>query len=201
MYDSAMPNTEELLSQALAAPDKADNDLKELLGPISTLRAKKYSWREISAWFAERGIDVDHARLYRAFTRHLAAVINVPPAGKYVEALRGLEMTAVQRVMLHCHFLAPNRTVTYTELARAAGKSDYRVANSEYGNLGAALGERTGFEFPMAPTRGKPFYSGAIGVDAPRGPNNEYRLMMHHELAKAIESLALFAEAEQLPDR
>lgn len=187
-----MPNAEELLQAALAAPEKGENDLQDLLGSISALRAKNYSWREISAWFAERGVEVDHARLYRAFTKHLAAVINVPPAEKYAEALRGLKMTAAQKAMLKFHFYAPNRTVTYTELAKAAGKSDYRVANTEYGNLGAAIGKKTGFEFPMAPKRSKPFYSGALGIDAPRGPSNEYRLMMHHELAKAIETLELF---------
>ena len=187
-----MINAEELLQAAQAAPEKGENDLQELLGSISTLRAKNYSWREISSWLAERGIQVDHARLYRAFTRHLAAVINVPSAEKYTEVLRGLKMTTAQKAMLQFHFHAPNRTVTYTELAKAAGKSDYRFANTEYGNLGAAIGKKTGFEFPMAPKRSKPFYSGAIGIDAPRGPNNEYRLMMHHELAKAIETLKLF---------
>jgi hypothetical protein len=187
-----MTNAEDLLQAALAAPEKGENDLRELLGSISALRAKNYSWREISAWFAERGIEVDHARLYRAFTKHLAAVINVPPAEKYVEALRRLKMTTAQKAMLQFHFRAPNRTVTYTELAKAAGKNDYRVANTEYGNLGAAIGKETGFEFPMAPKRGKPFYSGAIGIDAPRGPSNEYRLMMHHALAEAIATLRLF---------
>lgn len=187
-----MLNADLLLQDALAAPDKGENDLRELLGPISALRAKNYSWREISAWFAERGIEVDHARLYRAFTRHLAAVINVPSAEMYAKALTALKMSAAQKAMLQFHFHALNRTVTYTELAKAAGRSDYRAANTEYGNLGSAIGKETGFEFPMAPKRSKPFYSGAIGIDAPRGPSNEYRLMMHHELAKAIELLGLF---------
>lgn len=187
-----MLNTETLLQAAIHAPEKDANSLQELIGPISALRDKNYSWREISAWFAERGIEVDHARLYRTFTKHLAAVINVPSAHRYAEALGGFTMTAPQKAMLEYHYLASNRTVTYTELAQAAGKSDYRVANSEYGSLGAAIGKKTGFEFPMAPKRGKPFYSGAIGIDAPRGPSNEYRLMMHHELAKGIEMMKLF---------
>ena len=58
--------------------------------------------------------------------------------------------------------------------------------------LGAAIGQKTGFEFPIAPKRSKPYHSGAIGIDAPRGPSNEYRLMMLHELAKAVETLKLF---------
>jgi hypothetical protein len=101
-------------------------------------------------------------------------------------------MTDKQRAMLEYHYKALNRTVTYTELARAAGKDDYQVANKAYGDLGYALGAKIGFEFPMAPKRGKPFYSGSLGIDAPRDANNEYRLMMHHELAKAIAALKLF---------
>lgn len=187
-----MPTLDELLQAAISAPEKEEHDLQELLGPISALRAKNYSWRDISAWFAEKGIHVDHARLFRAFTKHLAAVVNVPSAEQYASALKAIKMNAGQRAMLKCHYEAPNRTITYTELATAAGKEDHQVANSQYGKLGAAIGKHTGFELPMAPKRGKPFYSGSIGIDAPRGPNHEYRLMMHHELAKAIEMLKLF---------
>lgn len=187
-----MTNAEDLLRAALEAPEKDETDLKELLGPISALRAKGYSWRDISVWFGERGVHVDHARLYRAFTRHLSAAASVPSADQYAQALKTAKMNATQRAMLECHYKAPNRTVTYTQLAKAAGKDDYHVANKQYGNLGAAIGKYIGFEFPMAPHRGKPFYSGAIGIDAPRSASNEYRLMMHHELAKAIEVLKLF---------
>lgn len=187
-----MTNTDDLLRAALEAPEKDETDLQELLGPISALRAKSYSWRDISVWFGERGIHVDHARLYRAFNRHLSAAASVPAANKYAEALMALKMNATQRAMLEHHYKAPNRTVTYTQLAKAVGKDDYQVANKQYGDLGAAIGKYIGFEFPMAPRRGKPFYSGAIGIDAPRSASNEYRLMMHHELAKAIEALKLF---------
>ena len=187
-----MTNADDLLRAALAAPEKGETDLQELLGPISALRAKSYSWRDVSAWFAERGVHVDHARLYRAFTRHLSAAASVPAADQYEQALKAVKMNATQRAMLEHHFKAPNRTVTYTQLSKAAGKADYQVANKQYGDLGAAIGRYIGFEFPMAPRRGKPFYSGAIGIDAPRSASNEYRLMMHHELAKAIEALKLF---------
>jgi hypothetical protein len=193
-----MTNADDLLLAAREAPEKGEADLQELLGPMSTLRAKGYSWRDISLWFAERGIHVDHARLYRAFTRHLSAAASVPAADRYAEALRAVKMNPTQRAMLEHHFKAPNRTVTYTQLAKAAGKDDYQAANKQYGDLGAAIGKYIGFEFPMAPRRGKPFYSGAIGIDAPRSASNEYRLMMHHELAKAIEALALFPERQNL---
>lgn len=185
-----MTTIDTLLQAAQSAPDK--DDTQAHLGTIAALRSKGYSWREISAFMAEHGVSIDHARLYRAYTRHLAGVINVPSSTQYVEGLKGIKMSAQQRAMLECHYKSLNRTVTYTELARAVGKPDYQVANKLYGNLGAELGRRIGFEFPMASTRGKPFYSGSIGIDAPRGPSNEYRLMMHHELAKAIAEFKLF---------
>ena len=87
---------------------------------------------------------------------------------------------------------AHNRTVTYTELAAAIGSTDYRSANIVYGKLGRSLGEAVNYTFPIAGARGKPFYSGSLGVDAPRTEKGEYRLMMHHELAKAIGTLGWF---------
>ena len=66
------------------------------------------------------------------------------------------------------------------------------MANSAYGRLGKALGETAGYTFPMAEGRGVPFFSGAIGIDAPRSAQGEYRLMMHHELADALTSLEWF---------
>jgi hypothetical protein len=190
MRSVPMNTAEAILQAALKVPEK--DDLREHLGTISTLRGKGYSWRDIAAFLVSNGVDVDHARVYRAYTKHLAAVTKVPSAEQYVEGLRSIKMTDKARAMLQCHYLAPNRTVTYTELAKAAGQDEYRVANKVYGDLGFALGTKIGFEFPMAPKRGTPFYSGALGVDAPRDANNEYRLMMHHELAKAIAALKLF---------
>lgn len=187
-----MKSPEDILAAALDAPTKDRDVVNDHLGTIATLKQKGYSWRDMQAFLAEQGVDIDHARLYRAWTRHQAAVINVPPAAEYAKALKTLKMNARQRAMLECHYRALNRTVTYTELAHAAGKTDYRVANVDYGTLGQELGRKIGFEFPMAASRAKPFYSGSLGVDAPRGPSNEYRLMMHHELAKAIAELGWF---------
>ncbi|MBK9684523.1 MAG: hypothetical protein IPO59_15025 [Betaproteobacteria bacterium] len=185
-----MTTADTLQQAAMSAPEK--DDTQAHLGTVATLRGKGYSWRDIAAFMAEHGVSIDHARLYRAYTRHLAGVINVPSSKQYVEGLKAIKMSAQQRAMLEYHYRASNRTVTYTELATAVGKTDHQVANKLYGNLGAELGKKIGFEFPMAPKRGKPFYSGSIGIDAPRGPSNEYRLMMHHELAKAIVELKLF---------
>jgi hypothetical protein len=55
-----------------------------------------------------------------------------------------------QRAMLEYHFNAPNRTVTYTQLAKAAGKDDYQVANKQYCNLGMAIGKDIEFQWRLA---------------------------------------------------
>lgn len=118
--------------------------------------------------------------------------MNIPTAQTYEQGLKAIKISTGQRAMLECHYLALNRTVTYTELAAAAGSSDFRTANLEYGQLGRALGEEIGYNFPVAGQRGEPFFSGALGIDAPRSETREFRLMMHHELAKAIDHLGWF---------
>ena len=55
----------------------------------------------------------------------------VPSADKYVEALSEIKITEIQKKMLAFHFLAHNRTATYTDLAKAAGYDSYQVANSQ----------------------------------------------------------------------
>lgn len=118
--------------------------------------------------------------------------MNVPDALAYADGLRSLKISKDQRAMLSYHFMAHNRTVTFTELSHAAGASDHRVANSAYGRLGRALGEAIKYPFPASQSTGALFYSGALGIDAPRTERGEYRLMMHHELARAIETLGWF---------
>lgn len=183
-------NANDILKEALEAPDQVD--LQEHLGTISALREKNYSWREIADFLGARGVETDHTRLYRVYTKHQAAVIRVPPAEEYAAALKKIKMTAAQKAALRFHYEAPNRTVTFTELSQAAGYKTHNYANRFYGDLGAAIGKATGYEFPIAPARGKPFFSGAIGIDAPKGPTGEYRFMMHHELAKAIAQAKIF---------
>jgi hypothetical protein len=117
----------------------------------------------------------------------------VPRAAQYVCALNEITIGEAQRKMLEFHFKAHNRTVTFTELATAAGYDSYGAANLHYGKLGAALGERLGMTFvPLDfddPTT--PFYSSAIGTGH-QHKGVEIMLIMHHELAKALETLGWF---------
>ncbi len=97
--------------------------------------------------------------------------------------------------MLEAHFKALNRTITYTDLAKAAGfKGGHKGANLKYGELGGKLGQKlsetTGFRFADSDKRsGQKFHGSSIG-NGYYGDDGEFRLVMHHELAKAIEELA-----------
>lgn len=185
-----MMTPNEILKAALSEPDR--DPLKQHLGTVFALREKSFSWREIADFLGKHGVKAEHTKLLRLYTKHRSLTMNVPSAHAYEKGLTAINISKDQMSMLECHYLAHNRTVTYTELAAASGSADYRAANSAYGRLGRTLGEATGYDFPIAAERGEPFYSGSLGMDAPRTESREYRITMHHELAKAIANLGWF---------
>ena len=133
--------------------------------------------------------------------------MRIPSAAEYEKALveMATEISPFQREMLGAHYHAPNRTITYTQLAKAAGYESYEVANRWYGQLGkdigAAVSRTAGREFEFVdldPTKPDvPFYSSAIGMGAAEGykAGDEFELVMHHELAKALDRLRWFTPA------
>lgn len=178
-----------------AAPRDTLSEHKEA---IAALREKNYTWRDIAAFLQEHGVDTDHSKVFRFMQRYGGgssekpdAGFHVPSAAQYEAVLRNLELSDEQRLMLGFHYNAHNRTANFTQLARAAGHSTYRYANTVYGRLGRKLGEEIGMQF--LETSGSPFYSSAIGTDNPyRDKKSDFQLVMHHELAKAIAMLGWF---------
>lgn len=120
----------------------------------------------------------------------METLYKVPTAAEYADALATLNMSVGQRKMLIYHYHFHNRTVTYTQLAEAAGYETYGAANLHYGKLGAALGEKLNMQFvPLNDDDpDTPFYSSAIGTSK-KYEGMEHVLIMHHELAKAINAL------------
>lgn len=187
-------------------------ELDTLYPAVVQLRLKNFAWREIAEFLNERGIDTDHSKVFRMFSRIEQKNAFVVPANQaYAAALNDLstkkKLNASALAMLEHHFHAHNRTVTYTQLAQAAHdkeipdlKADqqpvsYKTANLVYGKLGRLLGETIDKSFMFAPTndRGGLFYSSALGLENPMSPEgSEFQLVMHHELAKAIDSLGWF---------
>ena len=116
--------------------------------------------------------------------------IQIPPAADYKKALSEIKINEGQKAMLRAHFSAHNRSITYTELAAAAGYDDYKTANLHYGLLGKKLGEALSFNY-WEHDDGSKFYSSAIGHGNPY-TTGDFQLEMHHELAKAIVDLGWF---------
>ena len=190
----------DLLEQAKEKPAK--DSLAKHVETIKNLREKNFSWRQVANFLTDKGVETDHTKVFRFMKAWKDDGNNfvdffVPTAEEYVQAL--LESPVAnpttpraegQRKMLLFHYLAHNRTATYTQLAQAAGSDDYRTANAYYGKLGQFLGNELEMTFATSGKTGDPFYSSAIGMDNPfRTPKQEYQLVMHHELAKAIEKL------------
>lgn len=192
-----MKSAAELLREAKSAPHR--ESLAEHRETIITLRKKNYTWREIAQFFTDRGVETDHSKIFRFMQRYGKAFMNtygdffVPAAQQYATALSELTIHRTQRAMLQAHYCAHNRTITYTELAKAAGSDSHVAANSQYGKLGRALGEKLSMTFAESESRGEPFYSSALGSDNPyKSAKAEFQLVMHHELAKALELLGWF---------
>lgn len=118
--------------------------------------------------------------------------MNAISSEAYEKALQKISITDKQKLMLKAHYEAPNRSITYTQLAQAAGYDNHAVANRQYGQLGRDLGEAVNYQFADAENRpGEKFYSSSIGM-----PNayatGDFQLVMHHELSKAIQNLQMF---------
>lgn len=184
-----------ILNEAQAAPVKGGLDVHR--EAILVLRDKGYTWREIADFLAKRGVQTDHTKIYRLInkTNSRKKQMTMPNADAYQKALTQINITDKQKLMLKAHFQAKNRSITYTELASAAGYENHEAANSQYGQLGHLLGDAVDYEFVDLDTNsGRKFYSSSIGMGMPDAykTSDEFQLVMHHEVAKAIEALGWF---------
>ncbi len=188
---------EEILQEAKRTREKDSLAVHEKA--IRTLREKKYSWRDIAKFLCDRGVETDHSKVFR-FVQKIGRLkmdarpeFVVPTAEKYVQALKEINMSDIQRKMLAFHFHAHNRTATFTELAKAAGYDTHSVANLHYGGLGNVLGNYLGIAFDTLDDDDpeSQYRSSAIGT-AKKYDKKEWTLIMHHELAKAVETLGWF---------
>ena len=95
------------------------------------------------------------------------------------------------RAMLKAHFHAPDRIITATQLARAAGYHGHGAANLQYGFVGRYLFEELPTPLEIRKD-GTPIYTMALatGVDR-QGEEHEWRWQMRPEVAAAIRYLGL----------
>lgn len=192
-----MHTPESVLNEALNAPQRGD--LALYVDAIKALREKKWSWREIAEFLTGRGVETDHTKVLR-FMQKIENRWTVPAADDYHKAIAKLKehgkLVGSQWEMLTFLYKAHNRTATYTELAHAAARAGAKVsgerphtyANLEFGKLGKRLGDAVGMSFLPSSRRDSPFYSSSIGVGSSVTPDGgEFELVMHHELAKALD--------------
>lgn len=199
-----MNTPQQLLAAAQALPPRPDLDA--YYETVVTLRDKGLTWREIADWLGQHGVVTDHAKVFRMFTRREEErSFRVPSAEQYRDALDALwrkrKINASALTMLRHHHTAHNRATTYTELAQAAAaisgaegeQPTHRTANAVYGKLGRLVGDAIGMKFAPADEKGTPFYSSALGApNAWLADGAQFQLIMHHELAKALDGLPWF---------
>jgi hypothetical protein len=103
-----------------------------------------------------------------------------PSPQQYVAAFRKVSNLADSHIqMLRMHYHAPDRTITATEMTRAAGYNHYSFANSQYGRLGRLVGEQLDYN-PMQERLGT-----LVTFDKRQG---EWHWLMRPEVAQALES-------------
>ena len=123
--------------------------------------------------------------------------MKIPTSAEYKAALSSLKISDNQKKMLEGHYRAHNRTMTYGEIAKAANEAySNNPANSQYGKLGKALGEALHFPFIDLDENnpGVKWQSSVIGMQVPDAhkTGEEFEIVMHHELAKALDQLNWF---------
>jgi hypothetical protein len=125
----------------------------------------------------------------------------VPSVDRYKEALIAIEsvMTRVQRTMLAFHYRAPDRAATFLQLGLVAGYDDYRLAHVDYVKLAERLGNEIGLTFDMHTSsdgQQSPLFSSAIGSGRhfPDEETGHFQLVMHDELATALDQLGWFRD-------
>ena len=127
------------------------------------------------------------------FQDQIDGEINVPEVAEYVQALRLMlgHFTDGHMAMLRAHYNANDQCITATQLAEAAGYSNYGAANLQYGNIGKAIYE----ELLMAlPTRkdGTPIYTYALATAGdPTSEEEHWVWKLRPEVSQAIEILGL----------
>lgn len=193
-----MSNVNNILNEAKKAKSKYAN-IDEHMESIALLRTKGFSWRDISDFLRENGIEIDHTKLSRtAKANHIETNLStcIPTSENYIEALNSVDMSSEQKKMLLFHYKQPNRTVTYSQLAESVGQKSYRYANTVYGNFAKTLCTKLNFK-PFQTASGRDFFGSVIGLEyAYANPNDSFQLVMHHELSKAIEAMNILPEVK-----
>lgn len=121
------------------------------------------------------------AQIYEVQRSQNSAPQAVPSPEQYAIAFRRLgRVTDTQIQMPRLHYNAPERTISATQMAHAAGYSHYSIANSQYGRLGRLVGDQ--LEYNRMKER-----LGALVTFQKR--QGEWHWIMRPQVAEALEQL------------
>jgi hypothetical protein len=114
----------------------------------------------------------------------------VPSTTRYKQAFQAIRraLSDGQLAMLRAQYLAPDHTITATDLADAAGYKNFRGANLQYGKIGTMLREVLDYwdDSTQSSYVLSLFYApGAVG-------NSDWLFVMHDEVAQALKELGWF---------
>jgi hypothetical protein len=117
---------------------------------------------------------------------------------KQLLPLRG-ESAIVQNglLMLEANYKAPNRKINATDLAHAAGYSNYGTANSQYGKFAHLICDQVNYK-PADQRDGSPIWTCAICIEVEKDDKGQIQWLLRPQVVTAIQRLGLFAVAENL---
>jgi hypothetical protein len=118
----------------------------------------------------------------------------IPSTAQYVAAFSAIRpwLSAGQLAMLRAQYHAPERTLTASELAMAAGYRSYHGANLQYGRMSLLLRQALGYW----DDRGVASYALSWFIPPGRAGNSEWLCVMHDEVFQALAELGWFEHAE-----
>lgn len=115
---------------------------------------------------------------------------HVATEDEYLLAFRTLKIGRLHQAMLRAHANAPARTMTATELAKAAGYESYETANSQYGTLARRIAEYLDIQPKLSDRREEPVWTSILADGAEEGnEQGHWRWVMHTEVAQALRIL------------
>jgi hypothetical protein len=110
----------------------------------------------------------------------------IPSADEYAHALAVIEPSALVAAMLKAHLHAPQRTMTATQIAHAAGAATYSVTNLHYGDFARQVVELLRLPAPEYKP-GHVIWTGALAESLDGASDSDhFRWRMFLELAEAL---------------